>query len=241
MAQVVAKADQQKDDLCGPFCAARVLNVDQDLVAREAGTHLPAATEGPSVPSGARSRTDYRYELPKAPYAESGTSPVGLIKAIESLSRGTLTSVPLRGEWTADRVEALVDRAPSLGARLIANIRTGKLWGSHASAEELLAELNGQATSGPPPDWDVGHFVELTMLIRGPKAALVVVHDTYPTLGLDGYHLQPARAVAAALMRGDGREGGILAVVSGDQADAVAAVGRELGLEVAAWDNGCRS
>jgi hypothetical protein len=241
MAQVVAKADQQKDDLCGPFCAARILNVDQDLVALEAGTHLPAATEGASVPNGARSRTDYRYELPKAPPAESGTSPAGLIKAIESLSGGTLRCVPLHGKWTAERVEALVHQVPSLSGRLIANIRTGKLRGSRASAEELLAELNGQASAGPPPDWDVGHFVELTMLIRGPKASLVVVHDTYPTLGLDGYHLQPPRAVAAALERGDGREGGILAVASADQADAVAAVGREIGLEVAAWDNGCRS
>jgi hypothetical protein len=95
--------------------------------------------------------------------------------------------------------------------------------------------------AGPPSDWDVGHFVELTMLIRGPKASLVVVHDTYPTLGLDGYHLQPARAVAAALLRGDGREGGILAVAPTERAEGVAAAGRELGLEVGVWDNGCRS
>ena len=241
MAQVVAKAEQQKDNLCGPFCAARILNVDQDLVALGAGTHLPTETEDPSVPHGARSRTDYHYELPRAPSAESGTSPVGLIKAIESLSGGAQKCVPLSGEWTAERVEMLVDQAPSLGARLVANIRTGKLWGSHASAEELLAELNRQTTAVPPADWDVGHFVELTMLIRGPKGSLVVVHDTYPTLGLNGYHLQPARAVAAALVRGDGRKGGILAVAPPERANAVAALARELGLEVAAWDNGCKS
>jgi hypothetical protein len=241
MVRVMSTTAQQKDNLCGPFCAGRILNVDQDLVAIEAGTHLPAATADPSVPSGAQSRTDYRYELPQAPSAESGTSPAGLVSAIESLSGGALTGVPLRGEWTAERVEALVEQAPSLGARLVANIRTGKLWGSRPSAEQVLAELNGEDVEGPPADWDVGHFVELTMLLRGPRGSLVVVHDTYPTLGLDGYHLQPVRAVAAALLRGDGRQGGIVAVAPTEQAEAIAAAGRELGLEVGVWDNGCRS
>ena len=73
------------------------------------------------------------------------------MKAIESLSRGTLTCVPLRGEWTADRVEVLVDEAPLLGARLIANIQTGPLWGSHPSADQLLAELSGEQVTGPRP------------------------------------------------------------------------------------------
>ena len=239
--QVAAVHKQQKDNLCGPFCAARILGLDQDLVAVRAGTALPLADSEPSVPRGAESLTDYAYELPKVPSAESGTSASGLAEAIESLSNGALRCMPVRGQWTADRVAALVDGAPPLGARLIANIRTGKLWGSSPSAEQILAELRGARTDGPPADWDVGHFVELKVLVRVTGGSLVVVHDTYPTLGLDGHHLQPPRAVAAALMRGDGREGGILAVTPPATADAVAELARGLGLQIGIWNNGSRS
>lgn len=239
--EVATRLAQQKDNLCGPFCAARILGFDQDLVAVRAGTKLPGSAAAPSVPPGARSIAEYAFELPVVAEAESGTSAAGLIHAIESLSEGRLRCVPLRGEWTAERVAALVDEAPNLSARLIANIRTGKLWGSRPSAEQVLAELRGERSDGPPPDWDVGHFVELKLLVRVAAGSLVVVHDTYPSLGLDGHHLQPPRVVAAALMRGDGREGGVLAVVPPDRADAVVAFARGLGLEVGAWDNGSRS
>jgi hypothetical protein len=241
MAQVAARLDQQKDNLCGPFCVARILDADQDLVALHAGTTLPPPGGPPSVPPGARSSTGYTTELATAPAAESGTSVDGLMRAIRELSGGALESVPVKGNWTAENVTELVDRATASGARLIANIRTGRLWGSHASAEQLLAELRGVPAEGPAPDWDVGHFVELNLVVHVRGGSLVVIHDTYPTLGLGGYHVQPPRAIAAALLRGDGREGGILAVVPADQSDAVEALAAELGLRVGAWDNGSRS
>jgi hypothetical protein len=64
--------------LCGPFQAARVLReagierwdgepLDQDLVALRAGTLLPDPPPERSVPPGADSLLDYRYELPVAP------------------------------------------------------------------------------------------------------------------------------------------------------------------------------
>ena len=238
MAQVASAAAQQKDNLCGPFCASRIVGVDQDLVALRAGTRLPAATDEPSVPAGAESRTDYTYDLPTTSAAESGTSVAGLMRAIEELSEGTLQCTPVRGAWTAERVERLVEGA---GARLIANIRTGRLWGSRPSAEQILAELHGRPVEGPPAEWDVGHFVELKAIVRVMGGALVLVHDTYPSLGLDGFHLQPPRAVAAALLRGDGRQGGIIAVAPPEQSQGIEALARDIGLEVAAWDNGSRS
>lgn len=241
MAQALEQLAQQKDNLCGPFCAGRIMNLDQDLVAQRSSTRIPAPSPRPSVPPGAQSRTDYRYDLPVAPDAESGTSAAALLQAIASLSEGALKAVPVSGAWSADQVERFVEAATASGARLIANIRTGSLWGSHPPAELLLAELNGEEVDGPRPDWDVGHYVELAMLVRGPRGSLVVVHDTYPTLGWHGFHMQPPRILAAALLRGDGREGGILAVVTADQADAVEALARGLGLEVRAWDNGSRS
>src|SRR6202165_2178571 len=76
---------QQKDNLCGPFWAARVLNesgyatwdgqpIDEDLIAQRAGTMLPNAGTNAGVPPGAVSRAAYRYALSTAPVAESGTS-----------------------------------------------------------------------------------------------------------------------------------------------------------------------
>ena len=253
-AQVVStsagsKGAQQKDNLCGPFWAARVLaeagftewageSIDEDLIAIRAGTVLPDSNMESALPPGAMSRASYKYELPVASIEASGTSPRALMQAIEQASAGVLRCIPIRGQWTAERVERLVDEAPKLSARLLANLRSGLLWGSRPPLDVLLDELAGRPVKAPAADWDVGHFVELEMLIRGPQRALVVVHDSYPTLGSDGRHLQPPRAIAAALLRGDGREGGVVAVMRREKADATAALVAGLGLDIGVWNNG---
>jgi uncharacterized protein DUF6885 len=231
MAAVVETA-QQKDNLCGPFWAARVLrelgiDADEDELAASAGSILPDPDDG-SVPPGAESKTDYAVELPTGPPKESGTSAQGLLEAIEAAGP---SCIPIRGPWTAQRVARLFDAAPP--ARLLANVRTGPFWSSKPPVEAVIAELAGAEADGGPHEWDVGHFVHLERLIGG---TLVLVHDSYPTLGWNGWHLQPTRLVAAALERGDGREGGVLAVVAERHADAVRRVAGEIGI----WDNGTR-
>jgi hypothetical protein len=246
-----AVAAQQKDNLCGPFWAARFLRdagfdtwdgarVDEDLLALRAGTLLPDAPPDASVPRGAASKADYAVELPVVPADAAGTAAGALAGAIEAVSGGALRCVPLRGPWLAERVEHVVERGRGLGARLLANLRTGRLWGSRPPVETLLAELTGRSAPAPPADWDVGHFCELGLVVRGPAGSLVVVRDSYPSLGWSGTHLQPPRVVAEALVRDDGRDGGVLAVVPADGAGAVETLGRALGLEVAVWDNGTR-
>ena len=119
MRSIVAPASgsQQKDNLCGPFWAARVLveagftewsgdPIDEDLIASRAGTTLPAATGEPSVPPGASSLNNYRYDLPTAPLAESGTSAEGLMRAIESASDNA-AALALDPESEYDSVETL--------------------------------------------------------------------------------------------------------------------------------------
>jgi hypothetical protein len=256
---VAAGMAQQKDDLCGPFHAARVLRdagvndwcgdvVDQDLVARHAGTVLPAAgrdsADRSHVPPGASSRRDYRFELPRVEEGRSGTPVSALAQAIEAVSARRLRCLPLRGSWAAESVERLVDAGHAGRARLIANLRTGRLWGTRPAPAALLAELEGRPVAdaqAPSPDWDVGHFVELACLVRGPAGSLVLVRDSYPTLGWMGHHLQPPRAVAAALMRGDGRQGGVLAVVAPADESTIRNLAAELALAVEMWDNGTRS
>jgi hypothetical protein len=247
-------SEQQKDNLCGAFWGARVLRdrgfltwdgeeVDQDLVALRAGTSLPEESASPSVPTGAVSLTDYGYPLRTMPPAQSGTSAKGLAGVIEAASAGALRCVPLRGDWTGEKVRGLIEGAHRLRepVRLIANVRTGHLWGSRPSAQALLDELDGREVSGPPSDWDVGHFVELAELLAGTAGgSLVVVRDSYPTLGWQGHHLQPPRAIAAALVRGDGREGGVLGVAPAGLASAVESLANDLGLDIGMWDNGSR-
>ena len=240
-----AAAEQQKDNLCGPFWAARVLRdagfeADEELLAQRAGTLLPDVEREASVPPGAASKADYAVELPVVPPAESGTAAGALAAAIEAISGRALCCVPLRGGWTAERVERLVADGHARGARLLANLRTGRLWGSRPPAESLLAELEGRSAPAPAAQWDVGHYAELAMLVRGPGGSLVAVRDSYPTLGWNGTHLQPPRAVAEALERSDGREGGVLAVVPSDSVPVLEELGRSLGLEAAIWDNGTR-
>jgi hypothetical protein len=243
---------QQKDNLCGPFNVARVLiesgitewdgePIDEDLIAMRAGTVLPDSNTTVSVPPGAESRTGYRYELAEAPVESSGTSAASLVMAVEVASRGALSCIPIRGAWSAERVERLVAGASELEARLIANVRTGSLWGSRPPLEVVLAEVAGRSVQDPAADWDVGHFIELEMLLRGPERSLVVVRDSYPSFGWEGRHLQPTRALAAALIRGDGREGGVLGVVAATRADVLIALVRELGLETGAWNNGTKT
>lgn len=250
----VTGSDQQKDNLCGAFWGARVLRdhgfltwdgeeVDEDLVALRAGTLLPVGSPLPSVPRGAVSKTGYRYRLPTVPEAQSGTAAPALQRAIEAASSGALRCVPLRGAWTGERVEGLMKGVRGLPERprLIANVRTGRLWGSRPSPQTLMDELDGHQVSGPDADWDAGHFVELAALLSGAGGSLVVVRDSYPSLGWQGHHLQPPRVIAAALERGDGREGGVLAIGPAGLAGAVESLAAGLGLEIGTWNNGTAS
>lgn len=210
--------------------------VDQDLLALRAHTLLPDVDPADSVPPGASNLLDYRFELQVGAAEQAGTSAEGLAEAVEEVSGGAVRAVPLRTAWDAAAVVRLVDFALERGAHLIANLRTGHLWGSKPPLESLLAELEGREQAGPPADWDVGHYVGLSSLVRGRGGALVGVQDSYPTLGWDGVHLQPPRALAAALRRDDGNEGGVLCVLAAERAGDVDA----LGFDVELWDNGTR-
>jgi hypothetical protein len=243
MATLAAESLQQKDFLCGPFQTARILrelgfDADEDAIAVAARSLLPDPAPA-SVPPGTTPKTDYAVDLPRVPPEVAGTAVEPLVAAIDDAGRGELRCLPLRGRWTAERVAALVERGPRV-ARLLANVRTGPFWGTHPPLEVLEAELAGDEREGPPSEWDVGHFCELAGLMRGSGGALVVVRDSYPAFGLAGHHLQPPRAVAAALERGDGREGGVLAIADAARVEDVRRLAEELELEIAAWDNGTR-
>ena len=252
IASLHARELPQKDSLCGCFWGSLVLRaagavtadgetLDQDRVAAEAGTILPDADPSELVPPGEAPRRDYRLPLPKAADPSlGGTAAPALARALETLGGGRLAVVPAAGPWNEHSVVALVEAAAATAPEttLLANIRTGPLWASRTHPAALLDELAGREAPAGPHEWDVGHFVNLAAAARGPGGALLLVRDSYRSLGWDGYHFQPPDALARALVRGDGREGGVLCVARADEADALASRLEADGFEIRHWDNG---
>jgi len=236
----------QKDQLCGAFWGALTLSAaghkaSQEEVALRAGTALAEGDPAGWLPPGASPRADYEATIPVAPdEAFAGTSATGVARSIEEISRGALAVVSVAGPWSSDTVVSLAEIAARAAPEcvLIANLRTGHLWGSRPPARLLFDYLLGRPVEAPPPDWDCGHFLTIAAGVGGPGGVLVVLRDTYPQLGWDGYHLQPVAAVAEALGRGDGNEGGVLCALPAPAAEALAGKLEEAGFTLRHWDNG---
>ncbi len=242
----------QRDDLCGAFCGALALHaagiserkgqpIDQDAVALAAGSVVSALGDSGSLPAGEGGRRDYRLALPFVEDSSvSGTTAAGLLRALAQLSDGELAAVPYSGPWTPATLGGLFDVVSELErpVTLLANFATHHLWGSHPDANQLLGYLLEGEQSGPPPDWDVGHFACLIGRVRGPGGSLYAVADTYPSLGRGGVHLQPQERLAAALERRDMPAGGVIVVASAEDAEAVRSGAGALGLLEGPWDNG---
>jgi hypothetical protein len=237
----------QRDDLCGAFCGALALHAagiepfDQDAVALAAGSVVSARPDPGNLPQGETGRRDYRLALPFVDDAAvSGTTAAGVVDAIERLAGGTLAAIPYGGPWTAGTLDGLFELVAGLErpVTLIANLATHHLWGGHARLDQLLDHLYEGERSGPPPDWDVGHFVCVFGRVRGPRGTLYGVADTYPALGRGGVHMQPAERLAAAVERRDKPAGGVVVVLAADDAARVRAGASELGLREGIWDNG---
>jgi hypothetical protein len=253
MAPIHRVAGPQPDNLCGPYwvsVALRAVGFPEATIrdaARMAGTCVPVAGEPRSwLPIGEPSHGGSFPELPRVQDpALAGTSIQGMLEAVEVLSAGCFRFLPIRGhagrgfdaEALGGLIEAIAAR-PMWDVIPLLNLRTGVLWGARTPLVDALTYLAGRAVVPAPPEWDVGHFVNMAGFLRGARGSLILLRDTYPSLGAGGTHLQPVELVAAALRRGDGREGGCLLLVR--SADA-AGVERELkrrGFDVGPWDNG---
>lgn len=242
------QAGQQHDNLCGPYWVALLLRacgldrIDTEQIASLAGSVLPAEDSATWLPKGALPRQHYRLPLPRTEQiAEAGTSVAGLMEAISLASEGDYTALPFRTQWSEERVKALIALCqdnPDWEAVPICNLRTGHLWGGSLGLSDAIAYLCGHDITPPAADWDVGHFLVLAGIVAGVSRSLVVVQDTYPILGWDGYHLQPLSAIAAALRRDDGHQGGVLLFIAAQQRAEVERQARERGFHIAVWDNG---
>jgi hypothetical protein len=242
----------QRDDLCGAFCAALALrsvgierwrgeSIDQDAVARAAGTVVSRVADLAALPHGEQGRRDYRLAPPLIDDASaSGTNCAGLVAAVGELSEGRLAALAFAGPWSPEALDGVFEAVAALDepAALIANVATRHLWGGSPSVAELLDYLLDGADRGPAPDWDVGHFVCVVGRTSGPGGTLYAIADTYPSLGRGGVHVQPRERLAIALRRPAMAPGGMIVLVAEARAAGVASALQGLGLREGAWDNG---
>lgn len=250
--QVHASELPQRDDLCGAFCAALALRgagiehwqggpVDQDAAAQAADTVVSRVADVGALPDGELGRRDYRIAPPLIDDATvSGTNCAGVVAAVGELSAESLAAIPYAGPWTAPAIDGVFDLLAPLShpTALIANVATRHLWGGAVRAEQLLDYLLDGVDAGPPPDWDVGHFVCVVARTRGPGGSIYVIADTYPSLGSGGVHIQPRERLARALQRPGMAPGGMIVVAADTDAAAVRTGARALGLREGVWDNG---
>ncbi len=240
-------AGQQQDNLCGPYWAAILLrsrgfSVSPEQIARSAGSVLPVGQPSTWLPKGVRSRQDYGLSLPETKHpCNAGTSAQGLINAVSSSSQGAYCLLPLQAPWTAERVETILKFCQTHADWQIiplCNIRTNQLWRAQLSVSDAVAYLKGSSIAVPPADWCVGHFLALAGIVTGETRSLVLVCDTYPMFGWQGYHLQSADAIAQALDRGDGYGGGILLFAASHDQTQIEQQAKKEGFLVSVWDNG---
>lgn len=247
LAEHHTQAGQQPDNLCGPYWAAVFLRsqgfeVSPEQIAQIAGTLLPIGDPADWLPAGASSRQNYSLALPQTPRLElAGTSAQGLALAVAVLTGGTYCLVPVQTEWSAERVQQLLhlcQQLPDWQGVPLANLSTRYLWGSGLGLGSAGRYLSGGTIEPPPPDWQVGHFLILAGWLAGSQRTLAWVGDTYPSLGWQGYHLQPPENIARALNRDGAVGGGVFLFTAVQHRAAIQAQLEVLGFECAIWDNG---
>mgnify|MGYP001772574160 FL=1 len=195
-----------------------------------------------------------KYELPITNNpVELGTSAEGVKYALEFVTNGELIGIPIPSRhgddvyFTEDKfsrlVDILINNIDKWKYQAILNLQTKKLVNMISPFHDIFLTLFSKdplMSIGPSP-WQVGHFVSLAGFIRvydEEVRTYFLIRDSYKSAGYMGYHVQPINAVREALVRDDGREGGILLIVRREIAGEVEREIKSIGLPIGLWDNG---
>jgi hypothetical protein len=180
-----------------------------------------------------------------------GTSPTGIARAVSLGSGGALVTLPVPSRdlardvlLTPERFDDLLDlieiHLRDWGVHPIANIEVDQLLDatSDAYSAEALAGADPE-TSIPRERWGVGHFVGVGALWQASDGRRwMLLLDTYKARGFDGYVPMPAESLRRAVVREDGRDGGLLLVLRRDALDEARVALERLGLDIRMWGNG---
>ncbi len=237
------KLGSQKENTCGAFslgCILRGLGYDLSIdylaylakmnVHREEYSKCVEARKKiengeMTEKSAKRLYYEYWYEYDYRvtdDYSESGIGPKGLVVACEKATNREISCIPVpsrKGDevyFTEEKFRRLIDYIFSAGqVEVVLNYHTSKLIDPNGKFYFLdrIVEFNEHPEFFEKWKWNVGHFVGLAGIVEFENSRWMIIRDTYKKFGFNGYHLQPEEYVREALLRGDGREGGVLLVV----------------------------
>ncbi|MCS7126470.1 MAG: hypothetical protein NZ929_06145 [Aigarchaeota archaeon] len=175
---------------------------------------------------------------------ELGASPEGIIYAVHEVSMSNLRAIPVKtvskiegGLLTRDKMEVFLDllkRSEEYGAQFILNLNTKYLLDSEKIvklSEKLLLRESFQEVFRE----SVGHYVGCGGLIEVEGSFFIIIRETYRRYGV---HIQPVEYVRRALIREDGREGGIIIIVPTEFEEDLRKILVNKGFRIEMWDNG---
>jgi hypothetical protein len=198
----------------------------------------------------------YRYDLPISDKPEEiGTSVEGLKYALEVITNKDLIGVPIPSRrkekiyFDEQRfmrlINVLMDNIERWSYQAIMNIQTDLLINNIGLYHDLFRVI---FSNKPEHEigrnlWKAGHFVSLAGFLKvyrntSDVKIYLLIRDTYKNIGYRGYHIQPIDAVRKALVRNDGREGGIMLIIKREFENEVKNAIESIGIPVEIWDNG---
>jgi hypothetical protein len=183
--------------------------------------------------------------------AVAGTSPTGTARVLAAASAGGLVTLPVPARDAAGGIrlteeawdgllDLLVEGLEAWRIHAIANYESDQLLDPTAATYDAAGLTSPDPAAVIPLDrWGVGHFAGIGAIWRAAEGRRwILLLDTYRDRGFSRYEPQPAELLRRALVRTDGREGGLLLVLPREHLDAARVVVEGLGLEVRMWGNG---
>jgi hypothetical protein len=194
----------------------------------------------------------HKYNLKETSNAvELGASCQGLIHACNTVTESAISALPiiactkegkeyLTSEKFFKLTELFIKKRAQWELQFILNYRTNKLLNMNHMAYNLFSLFeveNAEALFGYDP-WSEGHYVSCGAIIKNKDEFWYLIRDTYSNKGFKGYHMQPINLVRKALIREDGREGGILLLINQQAEKEARRELKKIGLILSPWDNG---